>query len=233
MPLLELGPDELLTTTRSVRRRLDFDRRPDRKLVEQCLEIAFQAPNGSNLNSWHWIVLDDRDLIGEAARIYNAGLDDYIASLGERQGAGYVGASIPRFGELSRSVDHLRENLHRAPVLLLPLLAGRTQGVGLFHEASLWGSILQAVWSFMLALRARGLGSAWTTGHLPREEEMAELLGIPMDRYQQVGLFPVAYTLGTDFRPAWRRPVEEVVSWNCFHRADAGSDADQPRTLDP
>jgi nitroreductase len=105
--------------------------------------------------------------------------------------------------------------------------------VGLFHEASLWGSILQAVWSFMLALRARGLGSAWTTGHLPREEEMAELLGIPMDRYQQVGLFPVAYTLGTDFRPAWRRPVEEVVSWNCFHRADAGSDADQPRTLDP
>jgi nitroreductase len=215
MPLLELGPDELLTTTRSVRRRLDFDRRPDRKLVEQCLEIAFQAPNGSNLNSWHWIVLDDRGLIGEAARIYNSGLADYIASLGERQGERYVGASIPRFSELSESVDHLRENMHRAPVLLLPLLAGRTQGVGLFHEASLWGS------------------SAWTTGHLPREKEMAELLGVPMDRYQQVGLFPVAYTLGTDFRPAWRRPVEEVVSWNRFHRPDAESDADRPRTLDP
>lgn len=144
----------------------------------------------------------------------------------------WTGASIPRFAELSRSVDHLRNNIHRSPVLLLPLMAGRTQGVGLFHEASLWGSILQAVWSFMLALRVRGIGSAWTTGHLLREKEMAELLGIPMDRYQQVGLFPVAYTLGTDFRPGWRRPVDEVASWNPFLFPNAERDAELPRPPD-
>lgn len=212
----ELTPDELLTTTRAVRRRLDFDRPVPRGVVETCLEIALQAPNGSNLNSWHWVVVDDATLVCEMARIYNAGLDDFIATLGDATGDDYAGAHVPGFEKIHASTDHLREKLQRAPVLVLPLMGGRTDDANLFFQASQWGSILQAVWSFMLALRSRGLGSCWTTGHLWREGEMAELLGIPQERHAQVGLFPVAYTLGTEFRPAWRRPVAEVVSWNRY-----------------
>ena len=214
--MLDLSPDELLTTTRSVRKRLDFERPVSRELIADCLEVAFQAPNGSNMNSWRWVVIDDREKVKAAAGIYNAGLDDYIAGLGSAVGARYAGAEVPRYEEIGASVAHLRENMHRSPALLLPLFAGRTEAATVFFQASLWGSIVQATWSFFLALRARGLGSAWTTGHLYREKEMAELLGIPRDDYTQVGLFPIAYTLGIDFRPAYRKSVAEVVGWNHF-----------------
>ena len=219
--MLDLTPDEVLTTTRAVRRRLDFDRPVPRAIVEECLEVAFQAPNGSNLNAWRWLVLDDRETIRRVARIYDAGLEDYIRTLGDAVGERYAGAGIPGFDRIDASTAYLRANLERAPVLLLPLMAGRPEGADVFFQASQWGSILQAVWSFMLALRPRGLGSCWTTGHLWRERELAELLGIPFDRHTQVGLFPVAYTRGTDFRPAWRRPASEVVRWNRF---DEGAD---------
>ena len=211
-----LEPDTLLCTTRSVRKRLDFERPVARGVIEDCLEVAFQAPNGSNLNAWRWIVVDDPTLVQAAAGIYNQGLDAYVKELGEAVGDAYLGASVPGHDRIAESVDHLRENLHRAPALLLPLFAGRTEGASVFMQASLWGSIIQATWSFFLALRSRGLGSAWTTGHLMREEAMADLLGIPFDRYTQVGLFPIAYTVGTDFRPAYRKPLQEVVGWNEF-----------------
>ena len=214
--MLELSPDELLTTTRTVRKRLDFERPVPRALIETCLEIAFQAPSGGNMNAWHWIDVDDRNLVTRLAALYNQGLDDFIASFDER---GYPGAGVPGADRIESSTRHLRENLHRAPALVLPLVAGRTDRetmTGCFWQASQWGSILQAVWSFMLALRARGLGSAWTTGHLWREREVAELLGIPYDVYMQTGMFPVAYTLGTDFKPAYRKPLSEVVGWNGF-----------------
>ena len=216
MNVLSLGPDELLTTTRSVRKRLDFVRPVERSLIEVCLEVAFQAPNGSNMNAWHWVVIDDRETVAAAAGIYNAGLDDFIASLGEATGDSYMGATVPRAEHISTSVQHLRDHMHRSPALLLPLMGGRVEGMNTFWQASQYGSILQAVWSFFLALRARGLGSAWTTGHLYQEEQMGELLGIDTKHYTQVGLFPIAYTLGTDFRPAWRKPAKEVVSWNRF-----------------
>jgi len=109
---------------------------------------------------------------------------------------------------------YLRDNLERVPVLVIPTLRGRLDGEDIFYQASLWGSILPAVWSFMLALRARGLGSAWTTIHLHREREMAELLRIPFDQYTQAGLFPVAYTLGTDFKAGDRALSESAVRWN-------------------
>jgi nitroreductase len=214
--LLDLDADALLTTTRTVRKRLDFDRPVERQLIETCLEIAFQAPNGGNMNSWRWIVVDDRDLVAQLAGLYNQGLEDYIASFGE---GGYPGAEVPGADRIASSTQHLRDNMHRAPALVLPLMAGRSDREPMTHafwQASQWGSILQAVWSFMLALRARGLGSAWTTGHLWREQEVASLLGIPHETYMQTGLFPVAYTLGTDFRPAHRKPASEVVSWNRF-----------------
>jgi nitroreductase len=185
-------------------------------VVEECLAVALQAPNGSNANTWRWIAVDDRATIRELARLYNRGLDDFIATFGER---GYdLAAGVPGFDRIGASTQHLRDHFHELPAVLVPLVAGRTDGRGahVFYQASLWGSIVQAIWSFMLALRARGLGSAWTTGHLWREREVAELLGIPHERYMQAGLFPIAYTLGTKFAPAWRRPVAEVLRWNAF-----------------
>ncbi len=214
--MLDLTPDEVLTTTRAVRRRLDTSRSVDRALVEKCLEIALQAPNGSNMNTWRWIAVDDRATIEAMAGIYDAALDDYVKSLGDSVGKSYAGAGIPGFDRIDASVQHLRDHMREMPVLVVPLFAGRTETASVFFQASQWGSIVQAVWSFMLALRARGLGSCWTTGHLFREEQMAELLGIPKQRFTQVGLFPVAYTRGTDFKPAWRRPASEVLRWNRF-----------------
>jgi len=216
--MLELTPDQLLTTTRTVRKRLDLSRPVPRALVEECLDVALQAPNGGNMNAWRWIAVDDRATIGELARLYNRGLDDYIATFGER---GYPGAGVPGADKIGESTQYLRDHFHEVPVVVIPLAAGRTDfpGANVFHQASVWGSVVQSVWSFMLALRARGLGSAWTTGHLWREKEVAELLGIPQRHYMQAGLFPVAHTLGTQFKPAWRKPAAEVLRWNRFDGA--------------
>ena len=214
--MLDLTPDQVLTTTRTVRKRLDFDKRVDRSVIEEYLEIAFQAPNGSNMNSWYWVVVDDPATVSEVARVYNEGLDAFIETLGDATGENYMGSVVPRYELIAESTQYLRDHMHRSPALLLPLMQGRLEGANSFWQASQWGSILQAVWSFMLALRTRGLGSAWTTGHLWREREMAELLEIPYDRYTQVGVFPIAYTIGTDFRPAYRKGVDEVVGWNRF-----------------
>ena len=211
--MLDLTPDEVLTTTRAVRKRLDLERPVPRSIVEECIAIALLAPNGSNLNTWRWVAVDDRAQIARMAEIYNGGLDDFVASLGTATGANYAGAEIPGFDRIDGSVQYLRDHIAQVPMLLVPVFAGRTERASTFFQASLWGSVVQAVWSFMLALRARGLGSCWTTGHLHREREMAELLGIPFDHFTQVGLFPVAYTVGTDFRPASRVPLEQVVHW--------------------
>jgi len=219
--MLELTPDALLTTTRSVRKRLDLARPVPRALIEECLAVALQAPNGGNLNAWRWIAVDDRATIRELARLYNEGIDAYVATFDER---GYPGADVPGADRIAESTQHLRDHFALLPAVVLPLAAGRTDvpGTNVFHQASVWGSLLPAIWSFMLALRARGLGSAWTTAHLWREREVAALLGIPHRHYMQAGLFPVAFTLGTEFRPARRKPVSEVLRWNVFEgRASA------------
>ncbi len=208
---LDLQADELLTTTRTVRKRLDFDRPVDRALITECLEIAFQAPNGGNMNNWRWIVIDEPDLIAQIAAVYQAAALDFEASFGD---AGYPGAHVEGADRIESSTDHLRANLHRTPALLLPLFAGRPEKAPNFMQATQWGSILPSVWSFMLALRDRGLGSAWTTAHLWREQEVADILDIPSDRYTQVGLFPIAYTIGTDFKQARRRPADQVIGFN-------------------
>lgn len=214
--ILTMTPDEMLTTTRTVRKRLDLDRAVPREVIKECLELAFQAPNGSNMNTWQWVVVDDPATVRLCAQIYRDGMKDFVAGMGNATGERYAGAQIPGAQAIGESVEHLRQNLDRMPALLFPLIGGRTEGKGLAYQASMWGSVLQAVWSFMLAGRTRGLGSAWTTVHLMREKEMADLLGISCDQYTQVGLFPIAYTKGTDFKPAWRKPASEVVSWNRF-----------------
>jgi len=220
-----LNADEVLVTTRSVRKRLDLSRPVSRALIAECLDIAFQAPNGSNQNTWQWVVIDDRELVRQAAEIYDAALNDFITSpegqgyqrlAAEKVAADTTGTVVEGMRKMSESVDHLRKHMGRMPALVIPMFAGRPERMDLFHQASSWGSVLPAVWSLFLALRVRGLGSAWTTAHILREKQMAELLGIPHADYTQVGLFPIAYTIGMDFKKADRKPVAEVVSWNRF-----------------
>jgi nitroreductase len=207
--------DEALTTTRAVRRRLDLDRPVERSVVEECLSLALQAPNGSNRQLWRWILIDDPEVREKVAGIYRAALDGHAASGVSADKPVVADRSLPEVIRMSASVMHLRDHLEQVPVLVLPLLAGRVDGASIFYQASMWGSVLPAVWSLMLALRSRGMGSAWTTIHLHQEAQMAQLLGIPPE-YTQVGLFPVAYTIGTDFGLAGRRPLREVASWNSF-----------------
>jgi nitroreductase len=202
--------DEALTTTRAVRRRLDLGRPVPRQVVLECLELALQAPNGSNTQPWHWVVIDDAGTRARAADIYRAA----IADVSGRSGTRSFDDTTPAGRRLAASVEHLQQHLQDVPVLVVPLVRARFEGQPLYFQAARWGSILPAVWSFMLALRARGLGSTWTTIHLAREREMAELLGVPHDQWTQAGLFPVAYTLGTGFRAADRGRAEDVVSWN-------------------
>ncbi|MBW2266961.1 MAG: nitroreductase family protein [Deltaproteobacteria bacterium] len=210
---MTLSSDDLLTTTRAVRKRLDLDKPVERAVVEECLDLALQAPNGSNLQGWQWVIVDDRDQIAALARIYREAIEAYSKEYDTdalRMGA----SATPGFDRLTESATYLAENLQRVPVLVVPCINGRMEGAGIFHQASQWGSVLPAAWSFMLALRSRGLGSAWTTVHLNREKQAADVLGIPYERYTQAGLFPVAYTLGTEFKRAARQPSSSVTHWN-------------------
>jgi nitroreductase len=204
-----LSAEEVLTTTRSVRKRLDFDRPVPRSTVEDCLRMAFQAPSGANSQGWGWVLVDDPKKKARMAELYRAGMVDH-------RNRDNVGDAPPHRDQpkVTDSVRYLADNIHRVPVLLVPTVE-HTYGRGTtFQQASTWGSILPAVWSFMLALRAHGMGSAWTTIHLYREREMAELLGIPYPQTTQAGLFPVAYTLGTSFRAADRSASDGRIFWN-------------------
>ncbi len=197
--------DALLSTTRSVRKRLDFDRPVEREVILDCLQLAQQAPTGSNSQGWRWVVVTDAELRAGLAQLYREASADYFGA--DRPGAD------PQTSRVRDSAVYLRDNLHRVPVQVIPCIKGRADGRGNAEAASFYGSILPAAWSFMLALRSRGLGSAWTTLHLGREKEAAALLGIP-ETVTQVALLPVAYTLGTDFRPAGRPPVERIVHFD-------------------
>lgn len=210
-PQLPLSLDELLSTTRTVRKRLDFDRPVSRSTIEECIDLAIQAPNGSNQQFWHWIVVDDPALKARVADLYRAGIAFQTANPGWMQ---HIDYTPPDQQRIAQSVDHLAQRMHQIPAIVIPVISGVVEGQNLFTQASLWGSILPAVWNFMLALRTRGLGSAWTTVHLHKAREMAELLNIPHGTTTQAGLFPVAYTVGTQFKPAPRRPAKEVTHWN-------------------
>ena len=208
MAKLGLSADEVLTTTRSVRKRLDFDRPVAREIVTECIEIAHQSPSGSNSMRWRWLIIDDQAGKDFLAEIYRERFHAYAANPGkpveER-----AGSSVQESGA------YLADNMARVPMLVIPLLADRmTDSTPVSRQASRWGSILPGVWSFMLALRERGLGSCWTTLHLADEKLVAERLNIPYDQFTQAGLFPVAYTIGTDFKLAKRPPAETFIRWN-------------------
>jgi nitroreductase len=199
--------DHVLTTTRSVRKRLDLTRPVEPELIEQCLDIAIQAPSGSDRQKWHFVVITDPALRLGVAELYRRSYAAYRAS----RSAGPATA-------VQRSSDYLAEHFHEVPVLVLFCYEGRVEQANLAAQASLYGSILPAAWSFMLALRARGLGAAWTTLHLPYEQETAQLLGLPPTLTQAV-LLPVAYFSGDDFKPAKRAPVSEHMHWNGWEQS--------------
>lgn len=211
---LNLTADEVLTTTRSVRKRLDFDRPVDRRLVEECIEIAMQSPTGSNSQGWAWMVVEDADKKKAIADYYGKNFDMYINAPGAQYEEGDL-RNEQRDGVRS-SATYLRENFHRVPFMVIPMIRGRVDGAPSVMQAGFWGSILPAAWSLMLAARERGLGSAWTTLHLPNEKEVAEVLGIPHDKWTQAGLFPIAYTKGVDFKPAKRLPAEQFIHWDTW-----------------
>jgi nitroreductase len=213
--LLPLSLDELLTTTRAVRKRLDLTRPVPRDVIVECLDIAMQAPSGSNRQAWHWVLVDEPAKKKALADLYGEVFDKYmVAPASANYDDGDTRAE--RRDKVANSAMYLREHFHEVPVLLVAYQEGRRDGTPSGEQAGFWGSILPAVWSFMLALRARGLGSAWTTMTCRREAQVAELLGVDHAKYTQAGLFPIAYTLGTDFKPAPRLDSSELIHWNSW-----------------
>ncbi|MDQ2906476.1 MAG: nitroreductase family protein [Ktedonobacteraceae bacterium] len=215
MPPLSLTPDELLSTTRSVRKRLNLERPVERRVVEECLTLAQQAPCASNQQNWHFIVVTDEAKRAALADLFRRGREIYMklpSSIYQR--ASTSGDRQIANGRVLQSIDYLAEHLHQVPVHVIPCIEGRTESQAVVMQSAKWGSIGPAVWSFMLAARSRGLGTCWTSNHLFFEEEAAQVLGIPYATVMQTALIPVAYTLGTDFKPASRAPLDTMVHWD-------------------
>jgi nitroreductase len=207
---LPLSPDELLSTTRSVRKRLDLDRPVPIELVRECLEVAVQAPTGGNRQSWHWMVVTDPGLRAEIGKYYRQEFNRYRNSA--TYGGNASGHSEKRRAVQARvtnSAEYLAERMGDVPVHVIACIEAK-QELPASNQAGLWGSLLPAAWSFQLAARARGLGSAWTTLHLRYEKEISELLGIPPSVRQGV-LLPTAYYTGDTFKPATREPLDTVL----------------------
>ncbi len=203
--------DHILKTTRSVRKRLDFSRDVPRDVLEECLEIALQAPTGGNRQEWQFVFVTDPAKRKAIADLYRVVFSGYIK--GPRK---EYAADDPRSDSIPRVLDsatYLAENLEKAPVFFIPCFEARVEDQPAGAQAGAYGSILPAVWSFMMATRARGIGSAWTTLHLFKEKETAEILGLP-DHVTQAALLPLAYFTGEDFKPAARVPAKQLTHWD-------------------
>lgn len=206
----------VLTTTRSVRKRLDFDRPVPRELLLECLEVALQAPTGSNRQGWQFVIVTDKDGKKTIGDLYRRSWNAYVSSQGPR-----YEKDDPRHRQQPRvteSAQYLADRMHEVPAMLIPCIEGRVDrpGTSNLAIAGIYGSILPAAWSFMLAARDRGLASAWTTLHLKYEQEAAQALGIPYERYTQAAMIPVAYSVGDEYRPAERIPLEGIVHWEAW-----------------
>jgi nitroreductase len=213
----DLSAAELLTTTRAVRKRLDFSRPVERDVLRACVAMALQAPSGSNRWPVQFVIVTDAERRAALAEAYRDAYRDYQAS------SGYIGNVDKGDAErndqqqrTARSADHLAENFHRAPAIVLACGLGRTDGQPAFRSVAFAGSVHPAMWSFMLAARLHGLGTCWTAVSLYDEERTAKIVGVPTDRVTICSVSPVAYTLGTDFSPALRPDPEEVIHWDTW-----------------
>ena len=215
MTTLPLSPDELLTTTRSVRKRLDLSRPVPLDLVRECLQIALQGPSGSNRQGWHWLVITDPETRARVGEFYRRATEKYLGA-GGPAGPGGSGGAARGQGEAATqrrvrdSAAYLGQHMGEVPVQVIACIQADLPWREGASQAGLWGSLLPAAWSYMLACRSRGLGTAWTTLHLAYEREVAELLGLPEGVRQGV-LIPTAYYTGETFRPAPRRPLDDVL----------------------
>ncbi len=190
--------DEVLTTTRSVRRRIDFDRPVEPSVIEECIELAVQAPTGIHQESWRFLVLSDSKPKAALAQLYRSALGTLVEARGV---------------EVKPAQRALADRLHEMPVLILVCSEGRPLSESVAMQVAFYGSVLPAAWSLMLALRSRGLGATWTTLHLLHEREAAAAFGIP-DGVTQTVLLPVGYTRDAVLKPAARRPAADVTYWN-------------------
>jgi nitroreductase len=217
MPALDLSIDELLTTTRAVRKRLDLTRPVESEVIQECMELALQAPTPAGMQNWHFVVVTELAQREALAALYRksarspGGQEDILRQLiasatTDQEAAALTGKVAP--------ARYLTEHLHEVPVHLVPCIEGRATNLPALEQAAFWGGIWPATWSFMLAARSRGLGTVLTSLHLAFEREAAVVLDIPYEQITQAGLIPVAYTLGTEFKPAARKPVNEVLHWN-------------------
>lgn len=210
--LLDLDPDALLSTTRAVRKRLDLERSVPLDLVDECIDVATQAPTGGNRQGWHFLVVTDPVKRARLAEWYRHGFElfygDRDAAIAQmpQDDAGYLQTQH----RVIDSAGFLAEHLAEVPVHVIPCVEGRTDAAPIALQAAIWGSLLPAAWSFCLAARARGLGTCLTTLHLVHEAEAAELLGVP-DTVMQGALIPVAYSKGTDFKPGPRQDLARIV----------------------
>jgi nitroreductase len=214
--MLDLSVDEVLGTTRAVRRRLDFDRQVEPEVLRQCLELAVQAPSGSNSQNWRWILVTDPEKKRALGDLYRQAFEIY-KTIDGNAGNIYSGDDQARVGQQQRvmsSAEFLAQRMGEVPAMLIPCVTTRFDGAPNLQAASIYGSVLPAAWSFMLAARARGLGTSWTTLHLMFEEEAAQVVGIPYADVTQVALIAIGYTKGTEFKPARRGPIDEITGWN-------------------
>jgi len=217
MPILNLSIDELLATTRAVRNRLDFTRPVEPEVIRECLSLAVQAPTPGGMQNWHFVVVTSPSQREALAALYRkrahspGGQEDMlkqmIATAADEKEVAYLTRKVA-------PARYLTAHLHEAPVFVIPCIEGRAVNLSAAGQAGHWGGIWPATWSFMLAARSRGLGTVLTTLHLDFEQEAADVLSIPYEQVMQVGLIPVAYTLGTTFKPAARKPLEDVLHWD-------------------
>jgi len=217
MTLLDISADEVLTTTRAVRKRLDFSRPVEDDVIRECVATAMQAPSGSNLMTMQFVVVKDAEKRRAIGEIYKQCWAIYsqtpmYAGAIEKEGA----AEQAQQDRVVDSATYLSEHMADAPALVLGCTAGRIEGAPAMMSASVMGNILPGMWSFMLAARARGLGTAWTTISLMMEKEVADVVGIPFEEIQQACLTPLAYTIGTDFKPAMRPDPDTIIHWDTW-----------------
>jgi nitroreductase len=216
VPTLPLTPDELLTTTRAVRKRLDLTRPVERGLIEECLAVARYAPTGSNWQHWHFVVVTDPTKRAALAELYRRAVEIYVTLPVAAPNLPFEDPARKAIqARVGDAIVYLAQHLHEVPVLVVPCIGIRTDGAPIGLQAAWWGSILPAAWSFMLAARARGLGTCLTTLHLFFEEEAAKVLGIPHGEVMQAAMIPVAHMRGA-FRPPPRDPIEPKTHWDAW-----------------
>jgi nitroreductase len=218
---VELSAEDLLTTTRAVRRRLDLVRAVPRTVLEECLEIAVQAPNPGNRQDQRFVPVSDPATKAALAEIYRRGRAAVLRRWADAARGAEGSPTDARSDRQRRPTEYLSERLHEVPWILIPCMAGRLAGeaphppgeVARERAAAIYGGAAPAVWSFMLAARLRGIGTAWTTAHLQHVEAAAALLGIPYESHVQVALVPIACYLGASFRRGPRRSASELIRW--------------------